>query len=247
MAELNHQWEEFKEHFVVEHLPIVGSLKDVTNWYFAVEPPFTERKPKEFPDAFILSALEYYHQEHKANIAVISADSDFSKACARRHYIAYFGNLEKYAEAFKPALSSEDLIEEPIDPTVPIVTEDLTELKAILGRGDSVTSIEVNRALQLIRSHGENYRYFFQNNGDPLWLDPLISARYFKDPPNLVFLAPERIQYPFWPEIEYLKKVCKKAPEEAIQLVLDIPVVDNPRVYQYIIDIALELVGVQSA
>ena len=245
--ELRRQWEEFKGHFVVEQLPLVGSLEDVVNWYFSIRAPFTKKKPKEFPDAFILSALEHYHQEHKASIAVVSADGDFSKARMRRPYIEYYENLEKYVEAFKPALTSDDLISEPIDPTQPIVTEDLTEIKAILGRGSNVTPIEVGRALKLLRSRGENYRYFFLNSNDPIWLDRLEQEGYFKDPPNVVVSADGHVQYPFWPELQYLKNVCKEAPEEVIQLVLQLPAVDNPRVYESILDMALELDGEQSA
>ena len=246
LTELKRQWDAFKGHFVVEELPLVGNLEDVVNWYFSVEPPFSNKKPKEFPDAFILSALEYYHQMHNANIAVVSADGDFSQACKQRRFIEYYEDLEKYVEAFKPALTSDDLIEEPIDPTVPIVTEDLTELKALLGRADTVTSIEVERALSLIRSRGENYRYFFQNNSYPVWLRPLISAGYFKDPPNLVISAHGSVQYPSWLEFEFLKNVCEYAPEEVVQLALQLPAVDNPSVYENILEIALKLDGTRS-
>ena len=181
----------------------------------------------------------------------MSADRDFSKACRRRSYIGYYETLEEYVEAFKPALTSDDLISEPIDPTQPIVTEDLTEIKAILGRGSNVTPIEVDRALKLLRSRGENYRYFFLNSNDPIWLDRLEQEGYFKDPPNVVVSADGHVQYPSWPELQYLKNVSKDAPKEIIQeiirIVLQLPAVDNPRVYDNILDIALESDGEQSA
>ena len=246
LTELKRQWEAFKEHFIIEELPLVGSLDDVVGWYFAAEPPFLN-KSKEFPDAFILSSLESYHQKHQANIAVVTADGDFMKACLMRPYIDYYKSVREYTEAFKPALTAEDLESEPIDPTQPIVTEDLTELKTILGRGSSATSIEVDRALNLLRSRGENYRYFFLNSSDPIWLDHLEQEGYFKDPPNVVVSADGHVQYPFWPEIQYLKNVCRDAHEEVIQLVLQLPAVDNPRVYNDILDIALELDSEQSA
>ena len=73
-----------------------------------------QRNPKEFPDAFILSALEHYHKEHKANIAVVSEDGDFRKACALRRFIENFSKLDEYIKAFEPELKSEDL-ERPVN------------------------------------------------------------------------------------------------------------------------------------
>ena len=79
----------------MKNLPIVGNLDDVVDWYFEIRPPFSEGKPKEFPDALIISALDQYHKQHHANIAVISADGDFSKACAMKNYFLHFANLEQ--------------------------------------------------------------------------------------------------------------------------------------------------------
>ena len=71
-------------------------------------------------------------------------------------------------------------------------------------------------------------------------------------PPNAEYSSDGYVQFPFWPELQYLKNVCKKdAPKEIIQeiirIVLQLPTVDNPRVYDNILDIALELDGEQSA
>ena len=87
IEEMNRQWSSFKENFVVENLPIVGNLEDVIDWYFDIRPPFSKKKNKEFPDAFIISALDHYHGLRHANIAVISADGDFTNACVSRRYI----------------------------------------------------------------------------------------------------------------------------------------------------------------
>ena len=249
LSELKRQWEAFKEHFVVEELPLVGNLEDVVNWYFEIKAPFASSggKQKEFPDAFILSALEHYHQENQANIAVITEDGSFREACVSRRYIDYYPNLEEYIKAFAPDRTAEDLNPEPIDLTQPIITEDLTALKEIIGRGSNVTSIEVDRVLQLLRSHGENYRYFFSESSDPIWLSHLEQNGYFRNPPNSVVLSDSSVQYPLWPELEYLKNVARDAPEEVIQIVLGLPEVDNPMVYNDILDIALSLNGELSA
>ena len=93
---MEHEWSRFKDHFEVEKLPIVGNLEEVVDWYFEIRPPFLENpksKQKEFPDAFIISALEHHHKQHHANIAVISADGGFRQACARRNYFRHFDHL----------------------------------------------------------------------------------------------------------------------------------------------------------
>ena len=48
LSELKRQWEAFKEHFVVEELPLVGNLEDVVSWYLKTEAPFSEKKRKNF-------------------------------------------------------------------------------------------------------------------------------------------------------------------------------------------------------
>ena len=172
--EMSRQWSIFKEHFVIENLPIAGNLEDVVNWYFQICPPFSTKKPKEFPDAFILSALEQYHNLHHSNIAVVSFDGDFRQACeSRHHYIVYFPDLENYIEAFRTELAGEERLPADFDLTKPITTEDLTELRAILTHGNQVTTIEIERVMQQLESRGSNFDYFFQNADDAVWLDPL--------------------------------------------------------------------------
>ena len=247
LSELKRQWEVFKEHFVVEELPLVGDLEEVVNWYFKIEAPFSEKKKKEFPDAFILSALERYHQENQASIAVITDDGSFGEACVSRRYIDYYPNLEEYIKAFTPDRTAADLNPDPTDLTQPIVTEDLTALKEILGRGSGVTPIEIDRVLALLRSRGENYQYFFSRCSDPIWLRHLEQNGYFKNPPNSVVLSDDSVQYPPWPELEYLKNISQDAPEEVLRIILELPAVDNPRVYNYILEIALSFNGERSA
>ena len=249
------QWETFKEHFIIEKLPVAGNLEDVVDWYFKKEPPFSE-KPKEFPDAFILSALEHYHKEHKANIAVVSADGDFRKSCTLRRFIEHFPSLDKYIEAFTPELKSEDLERSAIDPTRPITTEDLTELQAILGRGNEVTSIEIDRVLNLLRSRGTNYNsffahatnydYFFAHAKDGVWLEPLISNGYFdnlppsEDPPDGDYRAP------FWPPISYLIRVYETKPERVLEIFENLPETSNPYILEGIMDVVLKANSVEA-
>lgn len=239
------QWETFKEHFIIEKLPIAGNLEDVVDWYFRKEPPFSN-KPKEFPDAFILSALEHYHKEHKANIAVVSGDGDFKNACVRRRFIEHFPSLDEYIKAFKPELTSEDLEYPEIDPTRPITTEDLTELQAILGHGDEVTSIEVDRVLNLLKSRGTNYDYFFRHAKDDVWLEPLRDNGYFDNPPDLEEMPDGGYRIPFWPQINYLVRVYETKPERVLEILENLSATSNPHILEGIIDAVLNANSVEA-
>ncbi len=239
--ELKSQWEQFKSHFVVEELPLVGDIDRVVGWYFSVEPPFSEKKNKEFPDAFILSALESYHNDHKANIAVVSGDGDFGTSCKVRSYIDHFDSLKKYANAFKPELTREQyLIEEPVDPTQSIVTEDLQELKAILGRGADATQVEIDRVIKLLQSRGENYRYFFNNADEPMWIPYLKASGLLDNLPEVERTEGGSLKIPDWPPIYYLERVCDSAHEEVFTILEGLPENTNPLVLEEILTIVLK-------
>ena len=244
---LQQQWETFKEHFIVEDLPLVGNLEEVVKWYFADILPFASSrgKQKEFPDAFILSALDQYHKQHNASIAVVTDDQGFGEACQPRPYINHYSELAEYIKSFQPEFTPDISKIEPVSLSSLIVTEDLTLLEEILGRGDTVTPFEVKRALMLLQTHITNYTYFFLNCSDPLWLGRLKND-YFQNPPDKIVLPDDTIQYPSWPELIYLQKICQHVPDNVIEIILQIPETDNPRVYDQLLEIALSLDGGQS-
>lgn len=90
-------------------------------------------------------------------------------------------------------------------------------------------------------------KYFFSRLENPLWLKPLAERGCFKYPPKIQRFDDGTVIYPYWPEIQYLKNVCKNIPDEVINLVMEFPPVDNPIVYDGILDIALQIPGEQSA
>ncbi len=207
--------------------------------YFAIKALFSPAKPKEFPHAFVLSALDGYHKAHKVNIAVISLDADFKNACALLSYIRHFTSLEDYVNAFKPELPREEhAIEEPVDPLQPIVTEDLTELKGILGRGSQVTQMESDRLLTLLQSRGENYRYFFLNATEPFWIPRLQAAGFFANLPDIQQMPDGSTKIPDWPPIYYLEKAFDKDAEAVVRIVESLPATSNPRILEHIVSIA---------
>jgi len=89
-------------------------------------------------------------------------------------------------------------------------------------------------------------KYFFSRLKNPLWLKPLAERGCFKHPPRSQRFDDGTIQFPYWPEVQYLKNVCREVPDAVINLVMDLPEIDNPVVYDGILDIALQLPGKQS-
>ena len=89
-------------------------------------------------------------------------------------------------------------------------------------------------------------KYFFSRLENPLWLKPLAKRGCFKSPPKSLRFDDGTIRFPYWPEIRYLKNVCNDLPNEVINLVVNLPKVDNPVIYDGILDIALQLNGKQS-
>ena len=103
----------------------------------------------------------------------------------------------------------------------------------------------VERTLGILKGDVDRH-YFFSRLENPHWLRPLADNGCFDSPPGTVTLPGGGIQYPLWGEFQYLENVCDKDPDEVVQLVLNLPSIDNPRVYEYIVDIALKLDGDKS-
>lgn len=57
-----------------------ANISDITTWYFNQEMPFEPQKPKEFPDAIIISAsLNYFKDNAYDEVIAISNDKGFSE------------------------------------------------------------------------------------------------------------------------------------------------------------------------
>ncbi len=96
------QLAEFYEDFEVHNLDYAGiEISEIMDWYDWNQAPFSDRKKKEFPDAFCVAIINEYHKANSENIAIISRDGDFKAACEKHKHLLYFPSLASYAEAIQ--------------------------------------------------------------------------------------------------------------------------------------------------
>ena len=134
------------------------------------------------------------------------------------------------------------------DLLAPITAQDQQEIQTILNYPNKSENT-LNRMFSLIERRGSNFAFFFKQvseNADVTWLPFLEKKGYFAYPPRVQITDDNSIIYPFWWPIRYLEKISSQASNEVIEIVRQLPQTDNPRVYEGILDIALQLHGEHS-
>ena len=156
---------------------------------------------------------------------------------------AHHGNVPD-EESFNACL---DRLEQVVfELLAPISARDQSAIRSILDK-PSVSESEVEEMLSLIERRGANYSFFFARASDSSWISILDQKGYFSNPPNAEPADDGTLILPNWWPIRYLSRVAGYAPEEVAELVLKLPRVDNARVYDSILDIAIVLPGEISA
>jgi hypothetical protein len=81
----------------VKDISIAGlDIQGVFELYFHTLPPFKDGKKKsEFPDAFVLSALDRWGQIEGSEVWVASSDTDMREGCESFPHLKYIGSLSK--------------------------------------------------------------------------------------------------------------------------------------------------------
>ncbi len=105
-----------------------------------------------------------------------------------------------------------------------------------------VTEIEIKRVMRLLQSRGQNYRYFFLNAKDPMWIPHLRANGFFGNPPEVERTEDGGLKIPDWPPIYYLERVFE-APtvrDEVLSILDELPETTNPRVLEGIVNIVLK-------
>jgi hypothetical protein len=121
------QFHDFLDRTKTEVIPLTkASAEDVFDKYFDRKPPFGtagdgehdqpgggeeqgQKKPKgkkkdrrgEFPDAFVISALESWCKEKREKVYVVSEDSDFEEHCKQSKNLVRYGRAGEAVSALK--------------------------------------------------------------------------------------------------------------------------------------------------
>ena len=132
-----------------------------------------------------------------------------------------------------------------LDLLAPITAQDQQEIRSILNRADR-SGADVDRVFALMERRGANYAFFFDHATDPGWIPILREKGYFSDPSNMEPVGDGQVSAPYWWPIHYLSRIVHDAPDEVVEIVLQLPKVDNPKVKLRILDIARQLPGIQS-
>lgn len=68
--------------------------------YFAKQPPFgpAKKKEEEFPDAFILAALERWCADKKQQMYVVSSDGDMQSGCSERGSLLHLKSIAEFVD-----------------------------------------------------------------------------------------------------------------------------------------------------
>ena len=106
----------------------------------------------------------------------------------------------------------------------------------------SLNSEDVDKLLGLLEPLDTNHRFFLGSLSSPSWISFLKAEGFFKDPISIEENQGQMLALD-WPELRYVERVTPQAPEEAVEVALEIsrkrP--DNPRVHDALLGIAEKL------
>lgn len=86
--------------------------------YFNQTPPFSKSKDKEFPDAFMLLALDGFARQRISKIVIISDDNDFRNFCNQSFLLDHYPSIEEWTVNIDINKEYIEQIEEIIDSNI---------------------------------------------------------------------------------------------------------------------------------
>ena len=82
IAQALRSFDEFLKRSHVVEVALQADLEQLFERYFSQKAPFSEKKPKEFPDAVVASSLRAWCEPSGLLTYVVSGDRDFDEVCA---------------------------------------------------------------------------------------------------------------------------------------------------------------------
>lgn len=101
-----HSFHQFLHRARAIEVPLEADLEQLFIDYFALTPPFAEKKPNEFPDAVVAASLRAWCLRSKESIYIVSGDKDFDGVAAA---LPYLHKAESLAEVLSHASVSKEL------------------------------------------------------------------------------------------------------------------------------------------
>ena len=127
-SQVEKEMSDFFANFDIFELDYAGiDIHEIMNWYDWKQAPFSNRKKSEFPDAFSIATINQYHKASGDNIAIISLDGDFKKACESHKHLLYYPSLTAYAEAIHQENEKIDKIHQILSDDDSIVRNSISE------------------------------------------------------------------------------------------------------------------------
>lgn len=75
------QFERFLKEVRAIEVPLTGDLNELFYDYFERNPPFSEKKKTEFPDAIVIGSLKNFASKIEKKVYVVSGDNDLRACC----------------------------------------------------------------------------------------------------------------------------------------------------------------------
>jgi hypothetical protein len=98
---LSRQVNDFFEKCQVEQVELPRTtLATVIDLYFKKQPPFSDKKKSEFPNAFVLEALKSKAGINDEIVYVVSKDPDFANACKQHPYLECIETLPHFLDRY---------------------------------------------------------------------------------------------------------------------------------------------------
>ena len=147
-------------------------------------------------------------------------------------------------DEFKDCLESLESIV--FDLLAPITAQDQSEIKSILARSYRNKN-DVERMFSLIERRGANTSFFLKHVSDIDWIPVLKKRGYFEHPPSAERINDDKVSFPFWWPIHYLKRVVTTDPVLVVDTIINFQDTDNSSTLHAITEIALKVESVEQS